>query len=91
MVKLANQREPIPIETPFIKTPAATARQVQHQLELGYRTAPWFLPMEEATELVRVRARELLALGMPESVVRPPHQRKRYLKAILVGESPVFV
>lgn len=63
MVKLIGQKEPVPIETPLIQTPRATEAQIQRQLELGYKPAPWFLPVTDATAAVEQRRREFLALG----------------------------
>ena len=71
MVKLAGEKQPVPIETPFIKTPAATPAQLHRQLERGYQPAPWFLPSAEATELVQRRALDLLAMGQPVSGQAP--------------------
>ncbi|MBX7257337.1 MAG: replication-relaxation family protein [Candidatus Hydrogenedentes bacterium] len=65
MVKLLGQKEPLPIQTPFVETPKATAQQLQRQLELSYKPTPWFLPVEDATALVEQRQRAFLALGEP--------------------------
>lgn len=68
MVKLSGQKEPIPIVTPFVKTPHATEQDMQRQLELTYKAAKWFLPVAEATELISHRQRAFLALGQPVHV-----------------------
>jgi hypothetical protein len=72
MVKIQEQKEPIPIETPFIKTPPATDTQRQRTKQLGYDRAAWFLKTDEATKLIDDARRNFLALG--ELVHREPEQ-----------------
>lgn len=65
VVKIAGQKEPIPIEVPFVQTPKASAQQRERQRALGYKAANWFLPASDAANLVEQRKRAFLAIGQP--------------------------
>jgi hypothetical protein len=90
MAKLAGQKEPVPIETPFIETPPASAEQIRRQLEVGYHPAPWFLPVAEAAELVRQRAVDLLALGLPRIEPRQATVERGILEVSPSTSSPMI-